>query len=150
MVESSVRAFEGACHCGALRYVFRTARPPTTWPVNACQCTFCRAHGARTTTDPAGSVAFRINDESQVQRYRFGLRTADFLVCRNCGVYIAAVFSSPGGTFATLNVNALCEPLALPDALPVSYNSERVDERCARREERWTPVDTRDCAQPPR
>ena len=69
----------------------------------------CRRHAARTTSDPAGRVFFRIREETALVRYRFGLRTADFLVCRNCGVLLGAVLTSPRGQFATLNVRALGE-----------------------------------------
>jgi hypothetical protein len=31
---------------------------------------------------------------SKLLRYRFGLKTADFLVCENCGIYMAAVIST--------------------------------------------------------
>ena len=108
--------------------------------MRACECRFCRGHGARTVSDPHGSVTFRIADASKLQRYRFGLRTADFLVCRACGVYIGSVLTSPRGQFATLNVNTLREPPAAAPAEPVCYDGESPAQRQARRERRWTPV----------
>jgi hypothetical protein len=131
---------KGSCHCGAIGFVFRASKSAASWSVRACQCTFCRRHGARTTSDPAGSVTLRINDESQLQRYRFGSRTADFFVCRLCGVYIAAVLTTPGGRFATINVNALCDPVDAGNAEAVSYDRESAAQRQQRREHRWTPV----------
>src|SRR4029077_2060580 len=98
--------------------------PPAVWQIRACQCRFCRRHAARTTSDPAGRVSFRIREEAALARYRFGLRTADFLVCRNCGVYVGAVLTSSRGQFATLNINALCEPLAFKKLLAVAYHGE--------------------------
>ena len=73
-------------------------------------------------------------------RYRFGRRTADFLVCRNCGVYLGAVVTSPRGQFATLNINTLSEPLEFENVVAVSYDHESAEERQQRREQRWTPV----------
>ena len=131
---------KGSCHCGAIGFVFRTSKPAGSWSVRACQCTFCRRHGARTTSDPAGSVTLRIDAESQLQRYRFGSRTADFLVCRLCGVYIAAVLTTPRGRFATVNVNALCDPVDVGNAEASSYDRESAAQRQQRREHRWTPV----------
>ena len=133
-------AFEGRCHCGAIGFTFRASQPPDQWAVRACQCNFCRGHGARTVSDPAGSVTFQITDASKLSRYRFGARTADYLVCRDCGVYIAALLTSSNGQFATLNINTIRAPLDAPQALPVSYEGESAEQRLSRREQRWTPV----------
>ena len=136
----SRHSFEGSCHCGAIAFMFETARPPARWQTRACQCTFCRRHAARTIADHEGSVSFRVADEAALQRYRFGLGTAEFFVCRNCGVYLAAVLTSPRGQFATLNINTLRDPVDVDPALAVSYDRESTEERQTRREERWTPV----------
>jgi len=133
-------SFEGRCHCGAIGFSFRTAQTPDNWFLRACQCRFCRCHGARTTADPNGSVIFHIADPAALLRYRFASRTADFLVCRNCGTYVAAVVSAPRGLFATLNVNAIADVGELPEAQPVSYESESAERKRERREQRWTPV----------
>lgn len=132
--------YEGSCHCGAVRFSFRTEIAPNQWRVRACQCGFCRAHGARTTTDPKGAVEFSFSETANVQRYRFGSGSSDFLICGECGVYVAAVLASDRGRFTTINVNTLTPPLALPAAEPVSYDGERPEQRRMRREERWTPV----------
>ena len=136
----SQRIFEGSCHCGAIAFTFRTSQPPALWAIRACQCSFCRGHGARTTSDPNGSATFHIADAEQLQRYRFGLRSADFLICRVCGIYLASVLTSPRGQFATLNVNTIRAALGVPEAVPVSYEGESLEQKQARREQRWTPV----------
>ena len=135
-----MKSFAGSCHCGAIGFTFETALPPEQWQIRECQCAFCRGHGARTTSDPAGRVSFHIRDQSLLRRYQFGLRTADFLICANCGVYLSVVLTSPGGRFATLNVNALRERFEFGEAIPVSYDGESSDARRRRREERWTSV----------
>ena len=131
---------EGRCHCGAVRYTFHASQPPAQWIVRACQCSFCRAHGARTTSDPNGSVTFEIADASKLERYRFGTKTTDFLICNGCGVYLAAVLTSTHGQFATLNVNAMQSLPDLAEAAPVFYDGESSEHRMARREQRSTPV----------
>lgn len=83
---------------------------------------------------------FQPTDLDELVRYRFALRTADFLLCRNCGVYIGAVISSEKGTFAIVNINTIPLLSPSPKVQPISYNGEDVSERVARREERWTPV----------
>lgn len=135
--------YEGGCHCGVIQWTFSTERPPSQWSVRACQCSFCRAHGARCTSDPQGSVAFQIRDHTAVLRYRFGVKSADFLICAKCGVYVGAVIESSAGAFTTLNLNAMKTPVEeLHETTPVSYDSEGKDDRIARRLSRWTPVRT--------
>lgn len=134
------RAIKGCCHCGAIQFVYRTTIQPEQWGVRACQCTFCRSHGARTTADPEGSLEFRISDPSKLQYYRFGTRTSSFLICRECGTYVAATIETPAGRYATLNVNAIRPRPAFPEATPVSYDGESAVDRQARREKRWTPL----------
>lgn len=111
--------------------------------VRACQCSFCRAHGARTTSDPDGSVTFEVRDDAKLQRYRFGARSADFLVCWECGVYLAAICTHPNGQVATLNVNTISPKIDVMEASPVSYDSESFEQRMARRRLTWTPLTNR-------
>lgn len=132
---------EGRCYCGALGYQYFTVLAPADWPVRACQCAFCRAHEAATTTDPLGRIAFVHRYESRLQRYRFALQPTDFLICRNCGVYIGAVMEDGGRQFATLNTRAIrtLDGL-LPTARPAEYGKESAEERRWRRIGLWTPV----------
>ncbi len=96
-------------------------------------------------TDPAGSLEIRIRDPDQVSRYRFGLRTADFLICRTCGVYVTAVCTVDGATYATLNCNVLDDRSAFTQpAARVDYDGEAAPERLARRRRAWTPASVRD------
>lgn len=133
--------FEGACHCGAIGFRYTAAAPPQDWSVRACQCRFCRAHDALSTSDPAARIAFVATEPAFLQRYRFGLRTADFLLCRRCGVYVGAVIETPRGRFGIINTHALCDPApstAAPE--PVSYDDEAEAGRILRREDKWAPV----------
>jgi hypothetical protein len=111
------------------------------WSVRACQCGFCRARDAMTTSDPAGRLTFRVNDADSLQRYRFGLKTADFLLCRRCGVYLGAQIHTARGAFGIINTRALTPlPQELPRAAAADYGSESPNERIERRERRWTPL----------
>ena len=139
---SSPHTFTGSCHCGAIGYAFLTARPVPEWSLRACQCRFCRAHGAVTTSDPTGRLLFRVDRSESLRRYRFGLKTADFLVCCDCGVYVGAQIETPRGAFGIINTLALTpRPTELPAAAPADYDSEGSSERLRRREQRWTPLD---------
>jgi hypothetical protein len=142
LMTSALRSFSGVCHCGALGFTFETALPVAQWSVRACSCRFCRAHGARTTSDPAGRLSFRVPDASLLQRYRFGMRTADFLLCRRCGVYLGAQIEIDARAYGTLNTAALTPvPAELPAALAVDYGTESSSERVRRRAQRWTPLE---------
>jgi hypothetical protein len=138
----ALRNFRGSCHCGALAFSFLTPLAVPQWSVRACQCRFCRAHGARTTSDPEGRLMFQVGEVEALQRYRFGLRTADFLLCSRCGVYIGAQIETAHGAFGIVNTRAMLPAAAeLPAAAPVDYGSESSSERAARREQRWTPLE---------
>ena len=135
--------YQGACHCGALSWQFCTSLDPAQWTVRCCQCSFCRAHGARCTSDPDGVVDFAISDSSVLLRYQFGLGTAEFLVCRSCGVYVGAVMAQSDGSFTTINLNTMTSEVRdLPEPLAISYDSEDSNRRIERRRSRWTPVRT--------
>jgi len=81
-------------------------------------------------------------EPEQVIRYRFGLGTADFMVCRRCGIYVAAVLSpDEGSAYATVNVNCFDRMAELTQTVAsVSYEAESASERIARRRARWTPA----------
>ncbi len=131
----------GGCHCGALELTFETRRQPGELTVRACGCSFCRRHGSRTISDPQGRVEFVVHDPSQLNRYRFGLGIAEFLICRTCGVYVGALMADAGTTYAIINVNVLATPgFFAQGAVPVSYDRESAAERRARRRARWTPA----------
>lgn len=133
--------YTGHCHCGAIGFRYVTTVPPAEWSVRACQCRFCRMHDALSTSDPEGELQFHFDDAGGLQRYRFGLRTADFLLCRDCGVYIGAVIETGGRRFGIVNTHALDEPPAgIAGVGTVSYDDEDVAGRIERRAERWTPV----------
>jgi hypothetical protein len=127
----------GSCHCGALTVELATAREPDALPVRMCGCTFCLRHRPRYTSDPAGHVTIR--GAAAASPYRFGLGLADFLICRTCGVFVAAY--EPAGR-AVVNIQALAraaEFTATPLQLTI-YDTEDVAQRTARRAANWTPA----------
>ena len=133
--------YEGSCHCGGVGFTYRTAHSPDAWSVRACQCTFCRAHGARSTSDPAGSLEFTERTRGVLHHYRFGHLTADFLLCRKCGVYLGATIDAGQARYGIINVNALRPvPANLPSPASASYDGETAEQRIERRRQRWTPL----------
>lgn len=118
---------------------FETAIEPGALDVRADQCSFCRKHGGHTATDPNGLIVIEA-DAALLSRYQFGLKSADFLVCKSCGVYAGAFMDDPSGARFTLNLNILDERSAFGAARPVSFEGETLELRRARRLKNWTPA----------
>lgn len=132
---------EGRCHCGNLGFALETAQTWETIGPRECDCSFCRAHASRCVSDPAGRAEIRAADPEHLVRYRFGLGTADFLVCGSCGVYLGAYTEEEGQGLSTLNLRAT--PHHDRPGASVSYGPEAASERRTRRRGRWTPTDLR-------
>jgi hypothetical protein len=80
-------------------------------------------------------------DESKLARYRFGLKTADFLICKDCGVFVGASMTADGRSWVTVNANTFKPPP--PADFPIApndYGGEDEAGRIARRKAKWTPV----------
>lgn len=133
--------FCGRCHCGNIKLTFESSLSVDQLSLRADSCFFCRAHGARTTSDPNGRVEIVVHDPYQLIRYRFGLKTADFLICGRCGIYMAAVMTVGDSSFATINVNTFDSAENLTQVVQsVSYEGESEAERIRRRKQNWTPA----------
>jgi hypothetical protein len=96
----------GGCHCGNLHAELVLTRTPATYSPRACDCDFCRKHGAAYVSDPAGSLRLQVRDAQQLGRYRQGSGAAELLLCRNCGVLIGALFTAEGRHYAAFNARA--------------------------------------------
>lgn len=127
----------GACHCGNLSFELVTELALTDIRARACDCRFCRIHAAKNWSDSEGSVTIYIADEQYLQRYRFGLRTADFFICRVCGSYLGAVLSDDDGSWSTVNLRL---STLSADNEAASYGTEDAIERVSRRKRVWTPT----------
>jgi len=71
---------------------------------------FCRRHGVVGTSDPAGQVAFEVGDASLVRYYRFAQKSAQFMLCGECGVFVAALTETAPGDRAVINARAPMDP----------------------------------------
>ena len=128
------------CHCGKLKATFESQKTPAALGVRTCQCAFCRAHGAVNISDPGGLTTIDAAADD-VNRYTFALRTADFLICKTCGVYIAAVMGEGDRIVSTLNVAGLrIAEFDDVDEAPMEYGAEDTQTRIARRYDKWTPT----------
>jgi hypothetical protein len=133
--------FEGRCHCGNISFVFDASAGLDFLGLRACQCSFCRAHGARMTSDPNGAIRIKVENKATLQLYRFGLNTADFLICRTCGAFVGAMMEDGGKRWITVNANTF-HPVPAYDIAGVAhdFSGEDASGRGDRRKLKWTPV----------
>jgi hypothetical protein len=130
----------GHCHCGAIHVILEPGLPTVELPLRACQCGFCRRHGAATTSHPDSRLHIEATPGS-LNRYRFGRRAVDALLCEECGVYVASTLEVEGRRFATLNIAGVALT-GFEDRIPeiAIYDDETDEQRLARRKARWTPT----------
>ena len=133
--------FKGQCHCGAIRVELATDRQPADQVLGACQCSFCRKHNARAFSDPKAHLTLTAADPQHLQRYTFGLKTSDQIICRQCGVYVAMTLTDGGKVWSVLNVDTLDDrTLFTRTAEARNYDAEDAEGRIARRKSRWCPT----------
>ena len=134
--------YTGSCHCGGVTVEFDTPTDPAAIPLRLCQCSFCRAHGSISASDPKGRIRYIENTPGALKRYQFGLKSADYILCANCGVYLGATMTEGGqDVFATTNIRTYAERARFTqEPTPIVYEQEDLETRRSRRRERWTPV----------
>lgn len=134
-------AHHGGCHCGNVRWTLRSHLTSSELPARACQCSFCRKHGALSTSDSQGEMHFTVQDRNAMVRYQFATKTADFLICRKCGVYVGAQMREDARYYAIANLNTIDGDGEFAQrAEPMDYSRENASARRTRRANRWTPV----------
>jgi hypothetical protein len=132
----------GQCHCGRVKVRVRLSQTPDTLQLRACQCSFCRRQGAVTFADPRGHAVIEAPAPDALQRYRFALKTADYLICAECGTYIGVLLDAGGAHLATINAAGLdLAPFRGREPTPVDYSAEGFEERMRRRLAAWMPAE---------
>lgn len=128
--------YRGACHCGAVSATYETDAPVQ---LRHDGCSFCASRGVKSASDPNGTVA--LTSAARLTRYRFGHRSADYLICPACGTYVATHMDGPNGAVGVINVVGLqIAELRDEPAPTASLDGETPEERVARRLSRWTPL----------
>ena len=138
-IDHPITTLDGACHCGHVRLQFRTAVPIPELTPRACDCSFCRKHGAAWISDPAGSLRIHAAKQS-LRTYTQGSKTARFLLCEACGVLVAVVTGPEGEMLGAVNAGCLEGEPALN--APVTVSPQRLDRDA--KVTRWGEVWIRD------
>lgn len=140
-VMSENRSYLGGCHCDSMQIEYSSSVHPCDTEVRECQCSFCRKHGTKAIADPAGMLVIRIVEIENVSRYAFGMQTAHYLICRKCGVYVAAISIDKVEPRGIAILNSLNEnSLFTSPPVPADYSTESRFYRQARRRQKWTPA----------
>lgn len=128
----------GRCHCGNIAFSLTWDPDPSEIPARACTCTFCVKHGGLWTSNPHGALKVQVGDAKSVSRYAFGTETAEFHICRLCGVVPVVTSRIDGRVYAVVSVNAFDNVDAtLLRRAPISFDTEEKESRLARRKRNW-------------
>lgn len=131
----------GSCHCGNLKLEFSSDIPPAEIEIRECQCDFYRKHGARAVADAYGTLSILVGNRDNLGRYTFGLRTAEFIICTKCGVYVAAITKGAKPLRGIAIVNSFKNRTDFSNhAVAADYSSENEVSRIDRRRTNWTPA----------
>lgn len=105
-------AFEGSCHCGAVRFSV-DADPPAT--AVSCNCSHCRRKGFLLSF--YGADQFKLISGAEVlRRYTFNTHMIEHQFCGECGTEAFASGTNPDGT-SMRAVNLRCVPSVDLDSL---------------------------------
>lgn len=77
-----------------------------------------------------------VRDQRDTGRYRQGAGIAEMLLCRNCGVLVAALWQGPR-VHGVVNANVLEARESFAAAQPVSPKSLSADAKMSRWQEIW-------------
>ncbi|MBD5804112.1 hypothetical protein AZOA_35550 [Azoarcus sp. Aa7] len=130
-------SLRGGCHCGAIRVELELTRAPADYTPRACDCSFCRKHGAAYLSDPAGRLHIAVRDQAALGRYRQGNALAEFLFCKTCGVLVGVAYAEGGCLYATVNSRVIEGDPGFPNATAVSPQTLGADEKVARWKAVW-------------
>jgi hypothetical protein len=112
-----VRSYEGRCHCGAVRFRFRSEEIAGGC---RCNCSICIRRGAVMSPAyvPPSDIEL-LEGKDALEVYRFGDLTMNHYFCRTCGIHpFSEIIRKPGqprGGFLRFNLGCIdgIDPLAL-------------------------------------
>jgi hypothetical protein len=131
-------SLEGGCHCGNIRVTLSGVPGEAKLAVRECGCSFCQKHGGLWMAPSGARLTVAIERPAEVARYAFGTRTAEFLVCRVCGVVPVVTSRIAERLYAVVSVRAF--PGIPPERIErraVDFEGEETAERLARRARHW-------------
>lgn len=135
----SMHTVTGGCYCGNVLVKIRLTRAPASYNPRACDCEFCRKHGAAYISDAAGTMEVEIATAGDRGSYRQGSEAADCLFCRRCGVFTGVTCEIDGRLYGAVNVRSLSPAAAFGPELSVSPKQLAAPEKLHRWRDLWFP-----------
>ncbi len=106
-----LQKYQGACHCGAVRFAIETDFPELT----TCDCSICRRRGALMVKVHESKFTLLAGEQS-LGEYQFHSMTARHYFCKVCGIY---PFHRKRVTPDNFGVNVYCLQGFEPQGIPV-------------------------------
>ena len=111
MTIRSSQTYQGACHCGAIRFEVETDFPELTM----CDCSICKKKNALMVK--VHESKFRlISGHDELTEYQFHTKTARHYFCSICGIY---PFHRKRVTPDNLGINVHCLDGFEPDGINI-------------------------------
>lgn len=132
-----MQTIEGQCHCGNLGCSLLLPETVTSLTVYGCNCSFCRLHACTWLGEPALRLQLRAEVAEQSGWYATGPLAPNYLLCRHCGVALAAVSYFGDAWYGIANAQTLLLPPLPQDYLPFRQTSLTDQQRLAMRQQRW-------------
>ncbi len=129
----------GGCHCGNVSVEVELTAEPASYTPRACDCDFCRKHGAAWLSDVNGALQIRLTDPGEVSRYRQGSGQAQILLCRNCGVVVGVLYETDGRVRGAVNATALHGAATFAPAQVASPQKLSAVDKAKRWQDLWFP-----------
>ncbi|WP_233511035.1 GFA family protein [Dyella psychrodurans] len=118
---------------------FTTSKSTSEFQPRACDCSFCRKHGAAYISDPKGKLSIIQRNAGALHEYRQGSNTARFLLCKDCGVLVGVALDHESGTYAAVNAGCLDDVTELGESLSASPQRLSPEEKVSRWLALWVP-----------
>lgn len=125
----------GSCRCKNIELHWRTVDFSVV--PRACQCDYCRSHGAAYVSKAGTPVDVRIRDAGLHRIVRHGSNSAEFHECINCGELILVTATIDGEVYGALNARCLDNRLGFANATDVDYSGDTAAQKQARWRQNW-------------
>ncbi len=84
MLDENIDEFDGACHCGTVRFHVKLADGLRS--ARRCTCSYCRMRGAIAVSANLDDITI-VSGKEALTLYQFNTNTAKHYFCSVCGIY---------------------------------------------------------------
>jgi hypothetical protein len=128
-------ALRGGCQCGNLQVVWKTVDYSVA--PRACQCEYCRRHGAAYVSKAGTAFSAHIARPAQYRVVHHGSGMAQFHECSHCGELVFVTAQLNGDCYGALNAACLGNPLGFAEPVCVQLAAQTPEQKTQRWLETW-------------